>query len=130
VRTVSADLDITPARAWELYSRPDAWSSWAPHMRGGAGLTSYRGEVRAGASGLVWLLGVAPVPVSVTWVDRGHSWSWRIGPVEMDHIVESRDDGGCRVALVFRGPALLEQACATIYGTPAQLFLRNMGRVG
>jgi hypothetical protein len=46
----------------------------------------------------------------------------------MDHVVEPRE-GGCRVALVFRGPALVERICATLYGTPAQLFLRNMGRV-
>lgn len=129
MRSVSADLDISPERAWALYARPEAWSAWAPHMRGASGLTTYRGEVRAGARGLVWLLGVAPVPVSVTWVDRGHSWSWRVGPVEMDHVVEPRD-GGCRVALVFRGPALVERICAALYGTPAQLFLRNMGRVG
>jgi hypothetical protein len=130
VRSVAADLDITPERAWELYSHPDAWSEWAPHMRGSSGLTSYRGEVRAGARGLVWLLGFAPIPVTVTWVDPGHSWSWKVGPVEMDHVVEPRDEGGCRVALVFRGPTLVERLSALIYGTPAQLFLRNMGRVG
>jgi hypothetical protein len=86
--------------------------------------------VRAGASGIVWLLGFAPIPARVTWVDRGHSWSWKVGPVEMDHVVEPREGGGCRVALVFRGPALLEDVVAALYGTPAQLFLRNMGRVG
>lgn len=130
MRSVAADLDISPERAWELYSHPDEWSSWAPHLRGSSGLTGYRGEVRAGARGLVWLLGVAPIPARVTWVDRGHSWSWKIGPVEMDHVVEPRDAGGCRVALVFRGPAVVERVAALVYGTPAQLFLRNMGRVG
>lgn len=130
MRSITADLEISPDDAWALYARPDGWSQWAPHIRGAMGLTSYRGEVRAGARGLVWLLGVAPVPVKVTWVDRGHSWSWRVGPVEMDHVVEARDGGGCRVALVFRGPPVVEQLCAAIYGTPAQLFLRNMGRVG
>ena len=79
----------------------------------------------------LWLLGFAPIPVKVTWVDRGHSWSWKVGPVEMDHVVEPRDNGGCRVALVFRGPsAFLERVAAVLYGTPAQLLLRNMGRVG
>ena len=131
MRSVAADLDITPERAWELYSHPDSWASWAPHLRGASGLTGYRGEVRAGSRGLVWLLGFAPVPVKVTWVDRGHSWSWKVGPVEMDHVVEPRENGGCRVALVFRGPtALLERVAAVLYGTPARLFLRNMGRVG
>ncbi|MFL5844602.1 MAG: SRPBCC family protein [Solirubrobacteraceae bacterium] len=130
MRSVAADLDITPERAWELYSHPDEWPAWAPHLRGSSGLTGYRGEVRAGARGLVWLLGVAPIPARVTWVDRGHSWSWKIGPVEMDHVVEPRDEGGCRVALVFRGSSLVERIAAIVYGTPAQLFLRNMGRVG
>jgi hypothetical protein len=128
VRTVSADLDISPDRAWTLYARPDAWRVWAPYLRGASGLTTYRGEVRAGARGVVWV-GVAPVPAEITWVDRGRSWSWRIGPVEMDHVVEPRGRG-CRVALVFRGPPVVEGLCAAIYGTPAQLFLRNMGRVG
>ena len=130
MRSVAADLDISPERAWELYSHPDAWSAWAPHLRGASGLTGYRGEVRAGSRGLVWLLGFAPIPVKVTWVDRGKSWSWKVGPVEMDHVVEPRENGGCRVALVFRGPGLLERLVAAIYGAPAQLLLRNMGRVG
>lgn len=129
MRSVAADLDISPERAWELYSHPDAWPAWAPHMRGASGLTGYRGEVRAGASGIVWV-GVAPIPAKVTWVDQGKSWSWRIGPIDMDHVVEPRDSGGCRVALVFRGPELLERLVALIYGAPAQLLLRNMGRVG
>jgi hypothetical protein len=47
----------------------------------------------------------------------------------MDHVVEPRD-GGCRVALVFHGSNLVERLAALVYGTPAQLFLRNMGRVG
>jgi hypothetical protein len=130
VRSVTADLDIPPERAWELYARPDGWPRWAPYLRGGEGLTGHNGEVRAGHRGLVWLCGVAPLPVQVIWVDRGHSWSWRVGPVEFDHVVEPRDEGRCRVALVIRGPALVEQVCAAIYGVPAQLFLRNMGRVG
>jgi len=130
VRSVAANLDISPERAWELYARPDAWSRWAPHIRGAWGVTGPSGEVRANARGLVWLLGVAPIPVRITWVDRGQSWSWKIGPVEMDHIVEPRDGGGCRVALVFRGGAMLERLAVALYGAPAHLFLRNMGRVG
>lgn len=130
MRSVAADLDITPERAWQLYAQPEEWPSWAPLLRGASGLTGYRGEVRAGARGLVWVLGVAPLPAKITWVDRGHSWSWRVGPIDMDHVVEPRDDGGCRVALVFRGPALLEKLIATVYGAPARLLLRNMGRVG
>lgn len=130
MRSVAADLDISPEQAWELYSHPDAWAAWAPHVRGASGLTGYRGEVRAGARGLVWLLGFAPIPAKVTWVDRGQSWSWKIGPFEMDHVVEPRDGGGCRVALVLHGPSLVESVVALVYGTPAQLFLRNMGRVG
>ena len=130
MRSVAAELDIPPEKAWELYSHPDAWSSWAPHLRGASGLTGYRGEVRAGARGIVWVLGLAPVPAKITWVDRGHSWSWRVGPIDMDHVVEPREDGGCRVAIVFRGPLVLERLVATFYGAPARLLLRNMGRVG
>jgi len=130
MRSVAADLDISPERAWELYSHPDEWASWAPHMRGASGLTGYSGEVRAGARGLFWLLGFAPIPVKVTWVDKGHSWSWRLGPIDVDHVVEPNDDGGCRVAMVIHGPSVVEDIAAAVYGAPAQFFLRNMGRVG
>ena len=129
MRSVSADLDISPGRAWLLYAHPRAWPAWAPHMRGAWGLTNGAGEVKPGARGVVWF-GVMPVPVKITWVDEGHSWSWQVGPLEMDHIVEAREDGGCRVALTVRGPGVLEDVSAAIYGVPAQLFLRNMGRVG
>jgi hypothetical protein len=129
VRTVSADLDIPPGRAWELYAHPRAWRAWAPHMTAALGLTNGAGEVKPNARGLVFM-GPVPVPVKVTWVDEGHSWSWKVGPLEMDHIVEARENGGCRVALTVRGPGLLEDVSAALYGLPAQLFLRNMGRVG
>jgi hypothetical protein len=130
VRSVAADLDIPPEQAWHLYSHPGEWASWAPHMRGASGLTGYNGEVRAGARGIVWLLGFAPIPVKVTWVDKGHSWSWRLGPIDIDHVVEPNEHGGCRVAMVIHGPSVLEDVAAAVYGAPAQFFLRNMGRVG
>src|SRR3954451_11871798 len=65
VRAVSADLDISPERAWDLYAHPRAWPAWAPHMRGAWGLTNGAGEVKPGARGVVWL-GLAPIPVKRT----------------------------------------------------------------
>lgn len=128
MRTVSADLDISPERAWTMYAHPRAWPAWAPHMRGAWGLTNGAGEVKPNSRGVAWF-GVLPVPARVTWVDEGHSWSWRVGPLEMDHVVESREGGGCRVALAVRGPGILEDLSAALYGLPAKLLLRNMGRV-
>ena len=96
-----------PARAWELMSRPQEWSSWAPHVRGAWGLGE--GEVRVGARGYARLLGVVPIPATITAVDPGRSWTWEVGPVEMVHRVDPTAEG-CSVAVEISAPAPIEAA--------------------
>jgi len=96
-----------PARAWELMSRPQEWSSWAPHVRGAWGLGD--GEVRVGARGYARLLGVVPIPAQITAVDPGRSWTWEVGPVEMVHRVDPTAEG-CSVAVEISAPAPIEAA--------------------
>ena len=96
-----------PARAWELMSRPQEWSSWAPHVRGAWGLGE--GEVRVGARGYARLLGVVPIPATITAVDPGRSWTWEVGPVEMVHRVDPTAEG-CSVAVEISAPAAIEAA--------------------
>jgi len=112
-----------PARAWELMSRPQEWSSWAPHVRGAWGFGD--GEVRVGARGYARLLGVVPIPARITAVDPGRSWTWQVGPVEMVHLVD-RAAEGCSVAVEISAPAPIEAALRIGY---RPLVDRLLGRL-
>ncbi len=112
-----------PARAWELISRPQEWSSWAPHVRGAWGLGE--GEVRVGARGYARLLGVVPIPATITAVDPGRSWTWQVGPVEMVHRVDRAADG-CTVAVEISGPAPIEAALRVGYRPLVDLLLSRL----
>ena len=112
-----------PARAWELISRPQEWSSWAPHVRGAWGLG--QGEVRVGARGYARLLGVVPIPATITAVDPGRSWTWQVGPVEMVHRVD-RAAEGCTVAVEISAPAPIEAALRIGYRPLVDLLLSSL----
>ena len=112
-----------PARAWELISRPQEWSSWAPHVRGAWGLG--QGEVRVGARGYARLLGVVPIPAQITAVDPGRSWTWQVGPVEMVHRVD-RAAEGCTVAVEISAPAPIEAALRIGYRPLVDLLLSRL----
>jgi hypothetical protein len=112
-----------PARAWELISRPQEWSSWAPHVRGAWGLSD--GEVRVGARGYARLLGVVPIPATITAVDPGRLWTWQVGPVEMIHRVEPTVDG-CTVAVEISAPAPIEAALRIGYRPLVELLLGRL----
>jgi hypothetical protein len=127
MRRYDHQLDTDPETAWRLYSRPENWPKWAPHMRGASRITGPGGEVRAGARGIAWM--PMPVPVRVTEVHRGKRWSWRIGPVEFDHVVEPRPGGGCTVALQCRTLKALEPVVAAAYAPVSALSFRNMDRI-
>jgi hypothetical protein len=112
------------ADAWGRISQPARWHEWAPHVRGAWGLGR---RVRQGDRGAVRLLGAVPVPVEITRVDSGRSWTWRVvGVVEMDHRVEPREGGGCTVAIDLRAPAPLEAGLALAYGPVIQATLRRL----
>ena len=112
-----------PTRAWELISRPQEWSSWAPHVRGAWGLG--QGEVRVGARGYARLLGVVPIPATITAVDPGRSWTWQVGPVEMVHRVD-RAAEGCTVAVEISAPAPIEAALRIGYRPLVDLLLSRL----
>jgi hypothetical protein len=122
MRTWTATSDASPETAWALLARPDAWSSWAPHIRGAWGLGSP--EVRPGAFGAARLLGVIPVPAKIT-ARSARSWTWRVGPAELDHRV-SEAPGGCVVSIALRAPGPLEPLLAATYGPVIQLMLNRL----
>jgi hypothetical protein len=125
VRTWTADSAGSPAAAWALISRPQAWPAWAPHIRGAWNLGD--DEVRDGARGAARLLGVVPIPARIVGKEPGRSWTWRVGVVEMAHRVTPRA-GGCTVAIDLRAPGPLEPALALTYGPVIALALRRLAR--
>ncbi len=110
-------------RAWELISRPQEWSRWAPHVRGAWGLGD--GEVRVGARGYARLLGVVPIPATITAVDPGRSWTWQVGPAAMVHRVEPTVEG-CTVAVEISAPAPIEAALRIGYRPLVDLLLSRL----
>jgi hypothetical protein len=121
VSTFEARCEAPPERVWDLLARPDRWSEWAPHVRGARGLGSP--EVEAGARGAAILLGVVPVPARVTAKEPGRSWTWRVGPVELEHRVEPLGTGST-VAIELRAPLPIRVA----YGPLVSLLVRNLSR--
>jgi len=124
----AARSTAAPAEAWSLLARPDRWHEWAPQLRGAWGLAGPDGEVRPGARGAARLLGAVPVPAVIVLVDPGRAWTWRVGPVTFDHLVEPRT-GGCTVATTIRAVAPLEAALSVTYGPVVALLMRNLARV-
>jgi hypothetical protein len=115
----------SPARAWSLLARPERWHEWAPHVRGARGLGDP--EVRAGARGAAMLLGVLPVPARVTAKRDRRSWTWRVGPVEMDHRVQAHGQGSM-VAIEIRAPGAVEAILRVNYGPVVAVLVRNLAR--
>ena len=128
--TYEAESLANPDAAWALMARPDRWSRWAPHLRGAWRLGEP--EVVPGARGAARLLGVVPVPATITGKSvRGPTrwWSWRVGPVELVHRVGPRPGGGSVVGVDMKAPAPLEAALRVSYGPVVQALVRNLARV-
>jgi hypothetical protein len=121
-----ARSDAPPAAAWSLLARPSRWHEWAPHLRGAWGLGEP--EVQEGARGAARLLGVVPVPATVTDKRAGESWTWRVGPAELVHRVERRRTG-CEVVIEIHAPATLEAVLAVTYGPLVGLLVTRIARV-
>jgi hypothetical protein len=124
--TYAAHSSGPPERAWDLIARPDRWARWAPHVRGAWNLGAP--EVEAGCRGAVRLLGLVPVPATITGKRPGRSWSWRVGAVDMTHRVEPAG-GGCDVVVELSAPAALETLLRATYGPAVGLLVRNLARV-
>ncbi len=128
--TYEAESDAPADAAWSLMARPDRWSEWAPHLRGAWRLGAP--EVEPGARGAARLLGVVPVPATITGKgDAGPTrwWSWRVGPVELIHRVEPLAGGRSLVAVDMRAAAPVEAALRATYGPVVQVLVRNLARV-
>lgn len=124
--TYRARSHAAPQQAWALLARPARWHEWAPHIRGAWGLGDP--EVQVGARGAARLLGIAPVPATITAKRPGRSWTWQVGPVELVHRVAGRRNG-CEVAIDIHAPAALEVVLARTYGPLVGLLVARLARV-
>jgi len=127
VLTYEAASAAPPAVAWALLAEPARWHEWAPHLRGAWGLGAP--EVQVGRRGAARLLGVVPVPAVVTAKEPGRSWTWRVGPVTLDHRVRACADGTSVVVVALRAPAPLEALLAVSYGPVVGLLVGRLARV-
>lgn len=92
---LSATGPVAVDEAWERYTRPRRWSSWAPQIRD---VSTTAEVVAAGASGVVHGPLLVRVPFRVRRVDHDtRRWTWQVGAgpltVTMDHGVDVTDDG-------------------------------------
>jgi polyketide cyclase/dehydrase/lipid transport protein len=123
---LEADSAAAPSSVWPLLARPARWHEWAPHIRGARGLGAP--EVRTGASGVVLLGGVLPLPARIVAKRHGRSWTWTVGPATLVHRVDPRGDGS-RIAIEISAPGPLEAVLRVGYGPLVGVLVRRLARV-
>lgn len=122
---ISATGDRPLDDAWERYTHPALWSTWAPQIRS---VTCADEVIAAGTRGVVHGPLVVRVPFTIESVDHEeHRWTWRVGVgpigVRMDHGVDATADG-VRAWARIHLPALVAMPYAPI----AHLALRRLAR--
>lgn len=125
-RTCSIDSTAGPERIWALIARPDRWSLWSPHVRGAEGLGWP--EVQERARGSVLLRGGARLGAEITGVAPGRSWSWRVGGLEIDHLVEPTERGS-RLTFVVEPTRALWAPAAVAYTPIVGRVARRIARL-
>lgn len=123
----SRQAQARPQIAWALMARPDLWHSWAPHVRGAWGLGAP--EVHPHTRGAVRIAGGLPVPARITTKRPGASWSWKVGPYEMEHRVKPLGEKACEVSLSVDSAPPLERIFALTYGRAIEPLLGRLAAV-
>ena len=85
-------------------------------------------EVEKWRVGAARLFGVVPIPARITAKRDGRSWTWRVGPMALDHAVEPAGTGS-RISMTLRAPRPLEQLVAATYGPIVQQLVQRLARV-
>ena len=120
------DCSAPPERLWELVAKPDQWHRWSLYVRGAEDLGSP--EVEEGAKGRVVLRGGIRLPVEITFVDPGRSWSWRIGGIVVHHIVTSTAEGS-RLEMPVESSGLAWTPAAALYAPVVALITRRIVQI-
>lgn len=104
---------------WALLAQPHRWPEWGPSVRD---VECSDDEIRVGTHGRIrtpiglWL------PFSITAVEPGHTWHWRVaGLTATGHRIEPVDDHHARV--VFEIPPW-----GLPYAIVCRAALRNLAR--
>lgn len=130
---VEATGPADPEDVWTRYTTPDAWPTWAPHMRD---VATDAVRLHPGATGRV----LGPRGVSVDFrvddVDEDlRRWSWTVGrgplSVHMEHHVLPVPGGGSRATLrVLGAPAAPLQPYRLLALPALRNLVRQSGRGG
>jgi hypothetical protein len=62
-------------------------------------------------------------------VADGHSWTWTVGFMELDHRVDPDGDGGSVVGVDIRAAPAVEALLRVTYGPLVSLLVKNLARV-
>ena len=81
------------------------------------------------ARGAARLLGVVPIPARITAVAEGHSWTWSVGFMELDHRVDPDGTGGSIVGVDIRSSPAMEAVLRLTYGPVVNVLVKNLARV-
>ncbi|MBI3214898.1 MAG: SRPBCC family protein [Mycobacterium sp.] len=88
-RTIAAPTDVV----WRILTDLQAWPRWGPTVAA-AELDGHVFE--QGATGRVWTpVGIA-LPFTITDLDPGRSWAWRVAGIPATHHGVQPDGDGCR----------------------------------
>lgn len=122
-KTSAIESEVPAERLWAMVARPDRWHEWSPYVRGAEGLGSP--EVEAGSTGRVILRGGISLPAEVTEVIPGRSWAWRVGGIEVDHVVTPTGDGS-RLAMEVGSTGGPWSIAARLYAPVVGLIARRI----
>lgn len=76
--TVSRDIPAPADTVWQILVDLDAWPRWGPTVSG-ASLDGPGFEL--GATGRVWTPVGVPLPFTISELDPGRMWGWRVAGV-------------------------------------------------
>lgn len=91
--TVSRDIPAPADTVWRILTDLDAWPRWGPTVSGAT--LDGAGFVR-GAAGRVWTPVGIPLPFTISELEPGRSWGWRVAGVPATRHGVEPDGPGCR----------------------------------
>lgn len=80
--TVARHIDAPADAVWRILTDLEAWPEWGPTVAG-AELDGAAFEL--GATGRVWTPVGVPLPFTITDLEPGRSWAWRVAGVPATH---------------------------------------------
>lgn len=122
---------------WTLLADPAQWATWAPHLGAVERTPDRHGTLVPGEELLVRGPASIGVRATVTRVDQGRRWDWRVRlprPWALLGVHEVRDDGArrhVRVSMRIHGPlaVIADRTALLAYAPAADLAVRRLARI-